>query len=208
MPEADLLVHRRLSHGRAIRVLELLPSLIFRSRIHCRLKEFNLDDQKNGPQYEAISYVWGSQTGTFPINCDGKILLVTKNCVRAFYQLRRRRRSRVLWIDAVCIDQAKTSDAVDECAVQIQLMGEVYRSASEVIIWFGPAPAYSWIIVRFLEAHKRWRKDRPARFLHGRFSELGRFVSYWLMYAALVFIRILWRIGKWLLVNYTCNNGI
>jgi hypothetical protein len=126
MPEPDLLVHRRLGHDRAIRVLELLPSVDSQAPIQCRLKEFNLDDKKIGPRYEAISYVWGSPTGTFPISCDGKVLLVTENCLTALYQLRRRVRKRVLWIDAVCIDQAEIKDAADERAVQIPLMGEIY----------------------------------------------------------------------------------
>ncbi|PQE29475.1 Heterokaryon incompatibility protein [Rutstroemia sp. NJR-2017a WRK4] len=151
MAEQDLLVHKRLSHDRAIRILELLPSVKSQDAIQCRLKEFNLDDKKSGPKYEAISYVWGSPTGTFPISCDGKVLLVTENCLTALYQLRRRARARVLWIDAVCIDQAKTKDATDERAVQIPLIGEIYQSASEVIVWLGPDPTHSRILFRLLE---------------------------------------------------------
>lgn len=155
MPKPDLFVHRRLRHDRTTRVLILLPSINPHAPCQCRLKEFDLNESENYPKYEAISYVWGSPTGTFPIKCDGKVLLVTENCLSALYQLRRRVRSRVLWIDSICIDQTDTPGAIDERSVQIRLMGEVYRFASRVIIWFGPDLAHSWIIFRLLEVVAR-----------------------------------------------------
>lgn len=39
----------------------------------------------------------------------------------------------VLWIDTICIDQQNA----DEKALQIPLMGEIYRRATEVTIWLG-----------------------------------------------------------------------
>jgi Heterokaryon incompatibility protein (HET) len=41
--------------------------------------------------------------------------------------------SDYLWIDALCIDQTN----VDERAAQVLLMGDIYSSATRVIIWLG-----------------------------------------------------------------------
>jgi hypothetical protein len=40
-----------------------------------------------------------------------------------------------LWIDAICIDQ----DNKEERAQQVTLMREIYRRASQVLVWLGPA---------------------------------------------------------------------
>jgi hypothetical protein len=39
----------------------------------------------------------------------------------------------MLWIDQLCIDQENN----DEKGPQIQLMGDIYRTACEVVIWLG-----------------------------------------------------------------------
>jgi hypothetical protein len=88
-------------------------------------------DFKGG--YEALSYVWGSPRGNVPIECEGKTLLITPNCEAALRRIRRRTRTRALWIDAICIDQAST----DEKNAQVQLMSEVYSKARRVIVWLG-----------------------------------------------------------------------
>ena len=48
--------------------------------------------------------------------------------------LRLPRASRLLWADAICIDQ--TTDV--EKNHQLRLMGRIYRQAKEVVVWFGP----------------------------------------------------------------------
>jgi hypothetical protein len=40
----------------------------------------------------------------------------------------------LLWIDALCINQ----DDVNERTQQVRMMGDVYSSAEQVIIWLGP----------------------------------------------------------------------
>jgi hypothetical protein len=42
-----------------------------------------------------------------------------------------------LWNDAICIDQANESEALDECSKQVAMMREVYDSAAEVFVWLG-----------------------------------------------------------------------
>lgn len=86
-------------------------------------------------KYEAISYTWDGQTCDVPIVCDGQTLLVTPNCIRLLARLARRKCNR-FWIDAICIDQSSPNAAAEK-AVQLPLMGEIYRHATCVIAWLG-----------------------------------------------------------------------
>ncbi|TGO60066.1 hypothetical protein BOTNAR_0151g00070 [Botryotinia narcissicola] len=130
MPNPESHKHKRLESPRSIRIFKLLPSVKQNAPIQCRLAELNIDDYKShdyqiqGP-YEALSYVWGSTDDSIPIACDGKALLVTENCHSALVCLRRRFRSRALWIDSIYIDQEKSKPLKEERIVQIQLIGEL-----------------------------------------------------------------------------------
>uniref|UniRef100_A0A0B7KR48 Heterokaryon incompatibility domain-containing protein n=1 Tax=Bionectria ochroleuca TaxID=29856 RepID=A0A0B7KR48_BIOOC len=68
-----------------------------------------------------------------PILCKGRRLLVTPNCESALRHLHHKLTPRLLWIDAICINQKST----DEKNYQVQLMGEIYARAERVIIWLG-----------------------------------------------------------------------
>ena len=52
-----------------------------------------------------------------------------------------------LWIDQICIDQGSTAEKGD----QVAIMGEIYRGASEVLIWLGPASLHSGWLIRKME---------------------------------------------------------
>src|SRR5882757_8684622 len=92
--------HRRLSSPRSIRRLALHPSQEFQSALEVSLTEVDLNNVSNEQDsYEALSYVWGSRSGTEPIRCDGKLLLVTPNCESALRHLRLKDTTRTLWVD-------------------------------------------------------------------------------------------------------------
>lgn len=55
-------------------------------------------------QYEALSYVWGSNNDPQEIIVNDCSVLVTRNLLHALQGLRQRKKFRVLWIDALCID--------------------------------------------------------------------------------------------------------
>jgi hypothetical protein len=95
------------------------------------------------PKYETLSYVWGLRTGTCPILCHGKSLLVTPNCISALRHLRHKEEVRVLWVDAICIDQGHSGESVNEGNTQVSLMGEVYAKANRTICWFGAGVDFS-----------------------------------------------------------------
>jgi hypothetical protein len=58
--------------------------------------------------------------------------MVTVNCENALRALRHKTSPRVLWIDAICINQATESSDLKEKSNQIKLMGQVYHRAKMV----------------------------------------------------------------------------
>ena len=111
-----------------MRLLNLAPS--GGDILGCELLVVSLDKL---PQYEALSYSWDAQVPTSNITCDGRALPITANCEAALRRLRRRSKTRLLWIDSICIDQT----SILERNVQVPLMGEIYGKAQRVIIWLG-----------------------------------------------------------------------
>lgn len=91
-------------------------------------------DWMDPPDYEAISYCWGDPSVTVATMCDGFSIHVTQNLQDALRHLRRRHTSRVLWADAICIDQRGNPD---DRARQVNNMREIYSRAKRVIVWLG-----------------------------------------------------------------------
>lgn len=58
---------------------------------------------------------------------------VTTNLALALRYLRREKRTRTLWVDALCINQ----DNEDEKSIQIQRMDWIYANASPIVVWLG-----------------------------------------------------------------------
>lgn len=127
--------HQRLELANSMRILEQQPALHSNSIIRCRLTEKILSNADG--TYEALSYVWGVPGDRKDILCDNRRLSVTINCWTALVALRRRFRTRLLWVDAICIDQARHDEAMMERGEQVQKMGVIYNCASKVLLWFG-----------------------------------------------------------------------
>lgn len=123
--------HDPLQSATEIRLINLFPGTREES-IHCEIFHTNLDAQ---PDYEAVSYTWGSPVISSSISC-GKygILSVTENCEAALRDLRYRYHKRILWIDAICINQAKNGEKTH----QVRLMRRIYERAKCVMIYLGP----------------------------------------------------------------------
>lgn len=114
----------------SLRILRLLPG----SRgLSCHLESTSFGDH---PRYHALSYEWGSGDRTLPILINGVETRVGKNLWEALYHLRDPREDRVLWVDAICINQHDLA----EKAIVVPRMDLIYRRAAEVIIWLGPHP--------------------------------------------------------------------
>lgn len=92
--------------------------------------------------YEALSYVWGDPTPRDVLfvtdALDVKItfcLPITSNLSSALRHLRHEQRIRLLWVDAVCINQHDHP----ERNTQVLRIAHIFRSAWRVIVWLGEA---------------------------------------------------------------------
>lgn len=105
--------------------------------------------EKSPPIYEALSYAWGSGKGTKQILVDPESsdprnrsltrLKISNNLTVALRHLRHRDDPRIVWIDAICINQ---QDNVEK-GPQVSKMGEIFRLATRVIAWLGPEENHS-----------------------------------------------------------------
>ncbi|KAJ1323935.1 HET domain-containing protein [Microdochium nivale] len=120
----------QLSPNKSFRILKLLPGSASDS-VECVLLESKWPPEY---KYEALSYAWGDPTTNQTIRCSGSNLGVTTSLYGALVHLRRPTRERLLWADAVCIDQ---SDSVER-AEQIKQMKKIYENAESVLVWLGP----------------------------------------------------------------------
>jgi hypothetical protein len=127
--QAAALYERLDSKRREIRIAKLNAG-DFSDDIHCTLFKVSLDDN---PQYEALSYVWGDTGVTRQISLNGSPYQVTESLEIALRHLRLPSEDRILWVDAICINQRD----VPERNVQVRHMGSVYETASKVIAWLG-----------------------------------------------------------------------
>lgn len=123
--------------GSSIRLATIQPGK-FNDRLELSLRTSPFTPE-NPPLYEALSYVWGSEKDPQVLLVGSSthkgVLHVTQNLVGALRHLRREEEPRVVWIDAVCINQA---DNVEK-GPQVAMMGRIYQLASRVIVWLGPA---------------------------------------------------------------------
>lgn len=92
--------------------------------IECRTSIVSFDEKFT--HYEALSYVWGECLYYGWISLDGSFFPVTENLWEALNGLRYADRERVLWIDAICIEQAN----VRERSEQISRMHSIFTQAS------------------------------------------------------------------------------
>jgi hypothetical protein len=119
----------------SIRLLRIMPHQDETADIQCELFEYPLQSSRSTHLYEALSYVWGDPDITLPILVQGKTFNVTVNLHAALLQLRNHSIERILWIDAICIDQGNQSEKEH----QIQYMANIYGQANRVLVWLGEA---------------------------------------------------------------------
>ena len=127
------------SKKRTIRILELLPG-IPRSKIEANLIEHSIKDNVT---YEALSYTWGEPNWRSSILLNSTNFRISENLEQCLQHLRFEGKSRLLWIDAICINQ----EDIAEQSHQVQLMGQVYSRATGVVVWMdmeidSSAPAF------------------------------------------------------------------
>ncbi|KAK8053200.1 HET-domain-containing protein [Apiospora saccharicola] len=108
-------------------------------------------EQSAIPAYECLSYVWGSEDDKKDIRVTGSMqgsLPVTQNLDEAIRHLRHEDTSRIMWIDAICIDQSD----LDERSRQVSKMGQIFKDASRVVFWLGREDNQSSLGMQVLES--------------------------------------------------------
>ena len=145
-----------------IRLMTLLPGR-FKDKISIIIETAVLT-KEHIPQYEALSYVWGSKENPVDISVKAREpersepfpllrlsrwrkISVTQNLATALPYLRNRDKPRVFWIDAICVNQQDRA----ERGHQVKRMAAVYSMAREVIVWLGPESQNSTLALRALD---------------------------------------------------------
>ena len=123
--------YTKLAHTDSIRLVELLPGDVG-SPLACNI----VDARKNNePKYEALSYAWGEPTMSHTVRelASQATLHITSNLSQALHAIRYENTPRVIWIDAICINQSD----LREKGHQVALMGQIYRDAQRVVVFLG-----------------------------------------------------------------------
>ncbi|KAH8744640.1 heterokaryon incompatibility protein-domain-containing protein [Hyaloscypha sp. PMI_1271] len=144
-----------------IRVLHLLPSgdtahsLPRTSTLSCKMHLMDLDttsqyystSRYSEDTYEALSYTWGTAAQTRNILINNYNFPVTENLETALRHLQLQEGDRIIWVDAVCINQKDNSEKNH----QVQMMAKIYERAKKVIIWLGPEAQESALALQRLD---------------------------------------------------------
>lgn len=118
------------------RLLYLSGAKAIDSPIHGSLVEYPRD---NCPEYETTSYTWGGEDGD-ATPCKPAffgefwdVLFLTRNCWSLLQYLRPTMGTRVVWVDAICINQ----NNIPERGAQVSSMPQIYRNCMRVVIYPG-----------------------------------------------------------------------
>ncbi|KGO57237.1 Heterokaryon incompatibility [Penicillium expansum] len=147
-----------------IRLFTILPDNDRTRPIRGNLHIVSLYDS---PDFEALSYTWGNCSEERTIFVNGQSFPVTPNLEEALRHLRQSHRARVVWIDAICIDQKNHS----EKTFQIPLMGDIYSTASQIIAWLGESNPNIVLAMGLMEHFED--KESPASQILSKLTKLS-----------------------------------
>lgn len=120
--------YKGLSFGE-IRLLELFPGN-GETPLEGDIRHIPLE---SAGEYSALSYVWGPALKPFELQTSGGKILLTVALYSALKRIREKDASIVLWVDAVCINQADDHEKI----VQIRLLRNIFQHAEKVFAWIG-----------------------------------------------------------------------
>jgi hypothetical protein len=127
-----------------IRLMTLFPETVSSEiRVSLEIVPFTKDHVHD---FEALSYAWGSAENLVDIiiGASGhEVVSITQNLAEALPYLRYEDRSRVLWIDAICVNQQD----LEERSRQVERMADIFTKASRVVVWLGPESSDSSVAI-------------------------------------------------------------
>ena len=143
--------------SKSIRLLSILPG-VFETPLVCRLDEYTSDSEDDlfdSVCYEALSYTWGadSENPKEKITLNGFSFSVTVNLYAALQVLRKEDRERVIWVDAVCINQNDIEDKEQQVSSEL-----CHRRLSEHFARFATCTTYTRKLQQFLHGWGQHQK--------------------------------------------------
>lgn len=134
------------------------------AELHCILFHEDLETTTVG--YEALSYHWGdsevrqtiycydsgqelaSSSKTYPRDYSmPQTIKIGQNLHAALERLRRKTQERIIWVDALCINQKNEREKFH----QLPFMHQIYQQATRVIVWLGEAEDEERDVLIFLQ---------------------------------------------------------
>lgn len=154
-----------LSHSSSIRLLRFSSSLPVTVPPTIELVEVKLSSIPL-PTYKSLSYTWGNTQNLIPLQIASgnsksiSTINVTPNCAAALQRLYQDDAETPLWIDAICIDQ----NNLQERAQQVSIMRDVYKMASQIIIYVGAQEEDSETALSYFNEFSNRESIQSARF--------------------------------------------
>ena len=126
----------------------------------CTLSEVTFGSR---PKFEALSYMWGTESAEEPISLNDVPWKVGRNLLHALRFLRRQvacgKAHQPFWIDAISINQSN----VEERNRQLRIMDQIYFRASTVVVWLGSGyTKFQRGIIGELEAEKGEKGEQDS----------------------------------------------
>jgi hypothetical protein len=150
---------------RLVTILPGLPEHPLQTIVH----SYDADFDPSTIEYEALSYTWGGMGDEVPVRCKAlnanfgspdTWVKLTKNCCEAIRRLRYTDRERIVWIDAISIDQWDPDDRNH----QVRRIHKIYQNARRVTVFlseYNGTPNESWDFNRvrsWIFAHPYFRR--------------------------------------------------
>ena len=145
-------IYQPLQHNE-IRLIALASGK-WKDQIKCSLQIVSLDDN---PTYEALSYVWGDARLRERICLQNSDFEVSKSLEVALRYLRHEDSERIMWIDAICINQCDDSEKSE----QVKKMQFIYAHTSHLVVWVGEASEDSDLGMQTLKQVGEELKEGP-----------------------------------------------
>lgn len=146
----------------SIRLLEVVCQRSATAEFECHFHVVDLQQHSRSP-YLALSYTWKLDDiaaepverpacpivmiGGYGLPIGHSLFDFLEQFCRRKGKLAQKSKSKLLWIDAVCINQ---QDFVER-ASQVAFMRKIYESATEVVVWLGRHDSYSRAVIPLID---------------------------------------------------------
>jgi hypothetical protein len=150
-------VYTKLANDNSLRLLRLRSAAAIQDAVECELFESQLVDTDQfekgvrDEDYEAVSWCWGDKKRDRPLRVHvGELaysFLISPDLEAALRALRYEEKTRLLWVDQICINQDKTKERNE----QVPKMNQIYGQAKNVCIWVGEPDETSHQAIEFIE---------------------------------------------------------